>query len=521
VVIRVPESSSLYDYTNLLVSGYNIFVTISNGTSSGTSGALTNNETRAVTLTSDLIVGGAIIATNDTVSANSFIGDGGNLTGLSGTSISSGTVADARIASTITRDDELASSTNVIVQGLAAGSYAVAETALTGFLRFSSTNTAFVDGAATNAITVVSNSTSYASLTFSGASATARGFDGTYYVTSNPLVLTNGATKGIWIADAFYSGIIVTNTTYPDAGGDATACAAFNTTLAFPTVDDGFWVDNATDNNPLTVTTTESLAYSPSYASFNGKHVGDGSALVNVPAPAAGVVVETNVSFPVSGLSTVNANFFWQTTNASPGKIGFLTLEHGGGHGIAVVGGVSGDVVLNPTTEDGILQIGATGNTGNRIFLQYAMYPWASTNTVGISHPLEFRSRVWNGGAATTKYPGIVGFSEANNSSELGKLVFYARAPAWNAGNLNASAPNTAGTEVFSAGTNGVVAASGIRFKGDNFTVSTVTITSGSGSPESVVTAPIGSLFLRTDGSTSTTLYVKTSGTGNTGWTAK
>lgn len=43
----------------------------------------------------------------------------------------------------------------------------------------------------------------------------------------------------------------------------------------------------------------------------------------------------------------------------------------------------------------------------------------------------------------------------------------------------------------------------------------------GTGSPESVVTANVGSLYLRTDGSTSTTLYVKTSGTGNTGWTAK
>lgn len=43
----------------------------------------------------------------------------------------------------------------------------------------------------------------------------------------------------------------------------------------------------------------------------------------------------------------------------------------------------------------------------------------------------------------------------------------------------------------------------------------------GTGSPESVVTAPIGSLWLRTDGSTSTTLYIKTSGAGNTGWTAK
>ncbi len=44
---------------------------------------------------------------------------------------------------------------------------------------------------------------------------------------------------------------------------------------------------------------------------------------------------------------------------------------------------------------------------------------------------------------------------------------------------------------------------------------------SGSGSPEGVVAAPIGSRYWRTDGSTSTTLYVKTSGSGNTGWTAK
>jgi hypothetical protein len=36
-----------------------------------------------------------------------------------------------------------------------------------------------------------------------------------------------------------------------------------------------------------------------------------------------------------------------------------------------------------------------------------------------------------------------------------------------------------------------------------------------------VVSARVGSLYLRTDGGATTTLYVKTSGTGNTGWTAK
>jgi hypothetical protein len=43
----------------------------------------------------------------------------------------------------------------------------------------------------------------------------------------------------------------------------------------------------------------------------------------------------------------------------------------------------------------------------------------------------------------------------------------------------------------------------------------------GTGTPEGVVTATIGCLFLRTDGGATTTLYVKTSGSGNTGWTAK
>jgi hypothetical protein len=43
----------------------------------------------------------------------------------------------------------------------------------------------------------------------------------------------------------------------------------------------------------------------------------------------------------------------------------------------------------------------------------------------------------------------------------------------------------------------------------------------GSGSPEGVVTAPVGAFYSRTDGGAGTSLYVKESGTGNTGWIAK
>jgi len=46
-------------------------------------------------------------------------------------------------------------------------------------------------------------------------------------------------------------------------------------------------------------------------------------------------------------------------------------------------------------------------------------------------------------------------------------------------------------------------------------------VVAGSGSPEGVVTAPVGSLYLRTNGGSSSSLYVKESGSGNTGWAAK
>jgi parallel beta-helix repeat protein len=44
---------------------------------------------------------------------------------------------------------------------------------------------------------------------------------------------------------------------------------------------------------------------------------------------------------------------------------------------------------------------------------------------------------------------------------------------------------------------------------------------SGTGSPNEVVEAPIGSMFRRTDGGAATVLYVKESGTGKSGWVAK
>lgn len=46
-------------------------------------------------------------------------------------------------------------------------------------------------------------------------------------------------------------------------------------------------------------------------------------------------------------------------------------------------------------------------------------------------------------------------------------------------------------------------------------------ISTGAGDPENVVSARVGSLYLRSDGGAGTAFYVKETGDGNTGWVAK
>ncbi len=52
-------------------------------------------------------------------------------------------------------------------------------------------------------------------------------------------------------------------------------------------------------------------------------------------------------------------------------------------------------------------------------------------------------------------------------------------------------------------------------------TASTPYIRSGTGTPESVVAAPIGAVYINKSGGSGTTLYIKESGAGSTGWVAK
>jgi hypothetical protein len=73
---------------------------------------------------------------------------------------------------------------------------------------------------------------------------------------------------------------------------------------------------------------------------------------------------------------------------------------------------------------------------------------------------------------------------------------------------------------------NGLVVQSGVIIVGSGTHIrfgssSGVLISSGTNTPEGAVTAPVGSLWLRSNGAAVTTLYVKESGSTNTGWVAK
>lgn len=46
-------------------------------------------------------------------------------------------------------------------------------------------------------------------------------------------------------------------------------------------------------------------------------------------------------------------------------------------------------------------------------------------------------------------------------------------------------------------------------------------VLAGTGTPEARVVAPVSTLYRRRDGGAGTSLYVKESGAGNTGWVAK
>lgn len=141
----------------------------------------------------------------------------------------------------------------------------------------------------------------------------------------------------------------------------------------------------------------------------------------------------------------------------------------------------------------------------------------------------------YRSGATSDEYMFLTNNAYNNNSNDIyvrnGPAALYqqvngthtfARAASGTAGNaiswLNVLETDTSSNVKVSAG-NLVIgtAGKGIDFSGNGGLIWRC----GAGTPEGAVTAPVGSLYTRTDGGANTTLYVKETGTGNTGWVAK
>jgi hypothetical protein len=121
---------------------------------------------------------------------------------------------------------------------------------------------------------------------------------------------------------------------------------------------------------------------------------------------------------------------------------------------------------------------------------------------------------------SSTVYPSTSDAAALGSGTKMWSDLFLASGAVINFNNGDVTETHSANALAWAGASSGYsfdAPVTGTQFK----LTSTIFWSAGSGSPEGVVTANIGALYSRTDGGASTTLYVKTSGTGNTGWTAK
>ena len=200
--------------------------------------------------------------------------------------------------------------------------------------------------------------------------------------------------------------------------------------------------------------------------------------------------------------------------------------------------GTGGSTVQNSTmtiADDGKVVINVSPNTGQALsILGTDRVGYIGNSGYGNGIAVSDIVEITNGnGFTSTSSSGTVGHfmlrgdTDANvaslqNCSSDGKgtnpqtLRIYETYPS--TGNYERLAISAAsGTNTIKPEAAGTGSASKVDY---HLTGSDVRITSGTGSPESAVSAPVGSEYHRTDGGTGTTLYIKESGTGNTGWVA-
>lgn len=175
--------------------------------------------------------------------------------------------------------------------------------------------------------------------------------------------------------------------------------------------------------------------------------------------------------------------------------------------GVTVSSGFSASI-----TGGGTVYLGSSNNFGPLALLKNQV----GTTKIGVSN----NDSTANSGATFSSYytgTEIGAFGHYWNGSEfINRIKYFSKQEFFEGTTVRVRIEQTSGD--ITAVTGGFVAATA----GEGFTLpGGITWTSGAGSPEGVVTAPVGSLYSRSDGGSGTSLYVKQSGSGNTGWAGK
>jgi hypothetical protein len=173
--------------------------------------------------------------------------------------------------------------------------------------------------------------------------------------------------------------------------------------------------------------------------------------------------------------------------------------------------------------------------TGHDISMDYTLSGTVAMTApyllVGLESQVDLSST--SSGSVTARQVGIIGHAESSETNET--IGVIAALPATTAGTKAAGLLAGVTPAEYGSWTMPMGVWSGL-FKGDTLATGdshaeTFVLQSGetvqarwlagNGSPEGAVTATVGSLYSRLDGGAGTSLYVKESGSGNTGWQAK
>lgn len=252
----------------------------------------------------------------------------------------------------------------------------------------------------------------------------------------------------------------------------------------------------------------------------NGQVIGDTSRLIftNGSAKKGGVITQGFIMEKrASGFNTYDNVISWYALDAGPGLHNYMFIGRDGYGGDQKRHLNSLHFAINKESDFIVLP----GNPLNGVLrVEYSIDGVFKNQIFAIGNTTEIFPDVGLAGYSTAMIAGEGGFAGLGYVTAAGSTVAVLYILSENAIGMGASIiPDTASAYDLGSASfpvRNIYASGAIGIGGGG-----ITWTSGTGSPETVVTAPIGSLYSNKSGGATTTLYVKTSGSGNTGWTAK